>query len=91
MEPLEMNHSAASFVRLKDSTNIIAPHVPINGKLKVIKRYQNQLLMQLNLFQCERFSKWAIMQMNNGNTVLRTSSCSPKEHDEMSIANYYSN
>jgi hypothetical protein len=45
MEPLEMNHSA-SFVRLKDSTNII-PHVPINGKLKVIKRYQNQLLMQL--------------------------------------------
>jgi hypothetical protein len=23
------------------------------------------------------------MQMNNGNTVLRTSSCSPKEHDEM--------
>jgi hypothetical protein len=27
MEPLEMNHSAASFVRLKDSTNIIAPHV----------------------------------------------------------------
>jgi CubicO group peptidase (beta-lactamase class C family) len=46
MEPLEMNHSAASFVRLKDSTNI-TPHVPINGKLKVIKRYQNQLLMQL--------------------------------------------
>jgi hypothetical protein len=45
MEPLEMNHSAASFA--KDSTNIIAPHVPINGKLKVIKRYQNQLLMQL--------------------------------------------
>jgi hypothetical protein len=57
MEPLEMNHSAASFVRLKDST-IIAPHVPINGKLKVIKRYQNQLLMQLlNLFQCERFKQ----------------------------------
>jgi CubicO group peptidase (beta-lactamase class C family) len=53
MEPLEMNHSAASFVRLKDSTNIIAPHVPINGKLKVIKRYQNQLLMLE--FKCERF------------------------------------
>jgi hypothetical protein len=56
MEPLEMN-SAASFVRLKDSTNIIAPHVPINGKLSN-KRYQNQLLMQLlNLFQCERFKQ----------------------------------
>jgi hypothetical protein len=56
MEPLEMNHSAASFVRLKDSTNILFSR--INGKLKVIKRYQNQLLMQLlNLFQCERFKQ----------------------------------
>jgi hypothetical protein len=46
MEPLEMNHSAASFVRLKIPLTLL-PHVPINGKLKVIKRYQNQLLMQL--------------------------------------------
>jgi hypothetical protein len=43
MKPLEMDNSVASFVRLKDTTNIIAPHVPIDGKL--IKRYQNQLLM----------------------------------------------
>jgi hypothetical protein len=45
MKPLEMDNSVASFVRLRDTTNIIAPHVPIDGKLKVIKRYQNQLLM----------------------------------------------
>jgi hypothetical protein len=72
MEPLEMNHSAASFVRLKDSTNIIAPHVPINGKL-------SQTLPKptfdaaAEFIQCERLSKWAIMQMNNGNTVLSNS------------------
>jgi CubicO group peptidase (beta-lactamase class C family) len=28
-------------------------------------------------------SKWAIMQMNNGNTVLKQAVILPKEHDEM--------
>jgi CubicO group peptidase (beta-lactamase class C family) len=28
-------------------------------------------------------SKWAIMQMNNGNTVLKQAAVLPKEHDEM--------
>jgi CubicO group peptidase (beta-lactamase class C family) len=45
MEPLEMNHKA-SFVRLKDSTNIIAPHVPINGKLKLNATKTNFLMLE---------------------------------------------
>jgi hypothetical protein len=58
-----MNHSAASFVRLK-ITNI-CPHVPINGKLKVIAT--KQLLMQpRNLFQCKRFEQMGDYAMNNG-------------------------
>jgi hypothetical protein len=69
MEPLEMNHSAASFVRLKDS-NIIVPHVPINGKLSNQTLPKPTFDAAWNLFQCERFEQ-AIMQMNNGNTVLR--------------------
>jgi hypothetical protein len=61
-----MNHSAASFVRLKDSTNIIA-HAPINGKLKVIKRYQNTAFdAAAGIYSVNDLSKWAIMQMNNG-------------------------
>jgi hypothetical protein len=55
MEPLEMNHSAASFVRLKDSTNIISTH---KRKTQSNQTLQNQLLMQLLEFiQCERFKQ----------------------------------
>ena len=86
MKPLEMNHSAASYVRLKDSTNIIAPHVPINGKLKVIKRYQNQLFdAAAGIYSSVNdLSKWAIMQMNNGKYGPDNKQLfSEKEHNEM--------
>jgi CubicO group peptidase (beta-lactamase class C family) len=86
MEPLEMNRSAASFVRLKDSTNIIAPHVPIDGKLKVIKRYKNQLFdAAAGIYSSVNdLSKWAIMQMNNGKYGPENKQLfSQKEHDEM--------
>lgn len=86
MKPLEMNHSAASFVRLKDSTNIIAPHVPIEGKLKVIKRYKNQLFdAAAGIYSSVNdLSKWAIMQMNNGKYGPENKQLfSQKEHDEM--------
>ncbi|MFV8442802.1 serine hydrolase [Flavobacterium sp. LB2P44] len=68
MKPLEMNNSAASFLRLKDTTNIIAPHVPVNGKLKTIKRYQNPLFdAAAGIYSSiNDLSKWTIMQMNTG-------------------------
>jgi hypothetical protein len=78
MKPLEMNNSAASYVRLKDSTNIIAPHVPMNGKLKVIRRYQNQLLTQQREFIPMNDLR-AIMQMNNGNTVQKINNYSVRK------------
>ncbi|NRS89550.1 CubicO group peptidase (beta-lactamase class C family) [Flavobacterium sp. 7E] len=86
MKPLEMNHSAASFIRLKDTTNIIAPHVPIDGKLKVIKRYENQLFdAAAGIYSSVNdLSKWAIMQMNNGKYGPENKQLfSQKEHDEM--------
>jgi CubicO group peptidase (beta-lactamase class C family) len=86
MAPLEMNNSAASFVRLKDTTNTIAPHVPINGKLKVIKRYKNQLFdAAAGIYSSVNdLSKWAIMQMNNGKYGPENKQLfSEKEHDEM--------
>ncbi|SDW88831.1 serine hydrolase [Flavobacterium degerlachei] len=86
MKPLEMNNSAASFVRLKDSTNIIAPHVPIDGKLKVITRYKNQLFdAAAGIYSSVNdLSKWAIMQMNNGKYGADNKQLfSEKEHAEM--------
>ncbi len=86
MKPLEMDNSVASFARLKDTTNIIAPHVPIDGKLKVIKRYQNQLFdAAAGIYSSVNdLSKWAIMQMNNGQYGPDNKQLfSEKEHAEM--------
>jgi CubicO group peptidase (beta-lactamase class C family) len=86
MKPLEMDNSVASFVRLHDTTNIIAPHVPIDGKLKVIKRYQNQLFdAAAGIYSSVNdLSKWAIMQMNDGKYGPDNKQLfSKKEHAEM--------
>jgi hypothetical protein len=32
MQPLNMTGSASSFSRLKDKSNVIDPHAPVNGK-----------------------------------------------------------
>jgi CubicO group peptidase (beta-lactamase class C family) len=68
MNPLEMNNSAASFVRLKDTANVIAPHVPTDGKLKIIKRYTNQTFdAAAGIYSCVNdLSKWMILQLNKG-------------------------
>lgn len=38
MSPLGMTHSAASFDRLKDQSNVIDAHAPVEGKVQVIAR-----------------------------------------------------
>jgi CubicO group peptidase (beta-lactamase class C family) len=86
MKPLDMKNSAASFLRLKDTSNVIVPHVPIGGKLKVISRYKNQLFdAAAGIYSSVNdVSKWMIMQLNNGkygNDNLQL--FSEKEHTEM--------
>ena len=86
LKPLEMKNSAASFVRLKDTSNVIAPHVPIDGKLKVIKRYENQLFdSAAGIYSSVNdMSKWMIMQLNNGKYGPENKQLfSEKEHTEM--------
>jgi CubicO group peptidase (beta-lactamase class C family) len=86
MKPLEMKNSAASFVRLKDTSNVIVPHVPIDGKLKVISRYKNQILDAAGgiYSSVNDMSKWMIMQLNNGKYGTENKQLfSEKEHTEM--------
>jgi CubicO group peptidase (beta-lactamase class C family) len=86
MKPLEMNNSAASFVRLKDTSNVIVPHVPIDGKLKVISRYKNQILDAAGgiYSSVNDMSKWVITQLNNGKYGTENKQLfSEKEHNEM--------
>ncbi|WP_300565576.1 serine hydrolase [Flavobacterium sp.] len=68
MQPLEMKNSAGTFLTLKDTTNVIAPHVPIDGKLKIVRRYTNQILDAAGgiYSSVNDMSQWMIMQLNKG-------------------------
>ena len=68
MKPLQMNNSAASFTRLKDTTNTIVPHVPTDGKLVVIERYKNSIFdAAAGIYSSTNdLSKWVIAQLNKG-------------------------
>ncbi len=68
MKPLQMDHSSASYQRLKDRSNVIDAHSPVDGTVVVIPRY---LTITGNAAggiysSVADLSKWAIMQMNNG-------------------------
>jgi CubicO group peptidase (beta-lactamase class C family) len=68
MQPLNMTGSAAAYSRIKNKTNVIDPHVPIDGKVQVIEREFSEVGdaaggIYSNLTD---MCKWIIMQMNNG-------------------------
>lgn len=83
-EPLEMKNTGSTWNRLKDTSNVIVPHVPIDGKLKVITRYKNQTFdAAAGIYSSVNdMSKWAIMQLNNGKFGDKKL-FSEKEHTEM--------
>ncbi|MGL2966995.1 serine hydrolase [Flavobacterium sp. XGLA_31] len=85
MKPIGMTNSAASWSRLKDTTNTIVPHVPTNGKLEVVPRYTNHIFdAAAGLYaSVNDLSKWLIVQMNNGKYGDNQQLFSKKQHDEM--------
>ena len=42
LKPLQMTSTAPSYSRLKDKSNVIDPHAPVDGKVKVIRRDWNE-------------------------------------------------
>jgi len=68
MQPLQMTKSAASWSRLKDTTNVIAAHAPVAGKVQVIKRHQETFGSSAGgiYSSIADMSKWVIMQLNHG-------------------------
>lgn len=84
MKPLNMNRSAGSFVRLKDTTNLVTPHVPIDGKLKPIVRYKNTIMDAAGgiYTSVHDLSQWVLLQLNNGK-INDKSLFSEKQHKEM--------
>lgn len=68
MKPLGMAGSAASLNRVKDRSNMIDAHVPVEGKLKVVPMYSSTLLDPAGgiLSSVADMSKWVMMQLNRG-------------------------
>ena len=90
MKPLAMNQSASTFSRLKNKSNVIDAHAPVNGTVQVIKRDFSPTAdaaggIYSNLTD---MSKWIIMQMNDGKygDKLEKSIFSEKSHDQMWIS-----
>jgi hypothetical protein len=85
MKPIGMNSSAASWNRLKDTTNTIVPHAPTDGKLQIIPRYKNPIFdAAAGLYASTNdLSKWLILQMSKGKYGDNQSIFSEKQHKEM--------
>ncbi|HRO09245.1 MAG TPA: serine hydrolase [Saprospiraceae bacterium] len=68
--PLRMNRTGASWKTLHDKTNVIAPHVPVDGKLKVIERYTHSIFdAAAGLYSnVDDLIKWVRFQLNHGKT-----------------------
>lgn len=68
MRPLNMNASAASITRLKNSENMVHPHVPVNGKLQVVPFRPNEVINAAGgiFSNVVDMSKWMRMQLKHG-------------------------
>lgn len=68
MQPLGMTKSALSFDRLKDKSNIIDAHAPVNGKVSVIAKdfsANSNAAGGINT-SVNDLSKWVLVQLNGG-------------------------
>ena len=68
MQTLGMTGSAAAFSRLKDKSNVIDPHAPVNGKVQVIARNFNEVAnAAAGIYSnISDMSRWIIMLLNGG-------------------------
>ncbi len=87
MKPLGMTTSVASMSRLKNRSNLISPHAPVNGKVQplVIDWSETANAAGGIVSNLPDMCRWAIMQMNQGRygDSLKKSLFSPDQHDEM--------
>lgn len=68
MQPLGMTKTAASISRLKDKSNIISPHAPVNGKVQAIDIDWSETANAAGgiCSSVSDMSKWVIAQINGG-------------------------
>jgi CubicO group peptidase (beta-lactamase class C family) len=68
MQPLNMTGSAASYTRIKNNSNVIDPHAPVDGVVRVVDRDFNTVADAAGgiYSNISDMCKWIVMQMNNG-------------------------
>lgn len=87
MQPLQMTRSAASYDRLRDKSNVVDPHAPVDETIKVIKRDWSSVANAAGgiYSNITDLSKWLSMQLNEGRYGEQTDRrlFSEAMHDEM--------
>ena len=68
MKPLGMTSSAASYNRVRDRSNLMDAHIPVEGVLKVVPMYQSSLFNSGAgvISSVSDMSKWVMMHINRG-------------------------
>lgn len=68
LQPLGMNHSASAYDRLKDKTNVIDAHAPVNDKVQVITRHNGKADHAAGSIYSSiaDLSKWVLLHLNQG-------------------------
>ena len=87
MAPLGMTHSAASFDRLKDKSDIIDAHAPVDGKVQVIARSSLKVGHSAGGINSSiaDLSKWVLLHLAHGKygEGLNKTLFSENVHEEM--------
>ena len=68
IRPVGMTHSASTFDRLRDTSDVIDGHARIDGKEQVIKRHRGQVDNAAGgIYSCiSDLSKWVILHLSGG-------------------------
>ena len=85
LKPLGMMATAPSMLRVKDRSNIIDPHAPVNGKVEALKIDWSETANAAGglVTNVTDLSKWIIMQMNHGKYGDGKQMFSETVHEEM--------
>lgn len=70
IQPIGMTRTSGSWNTLEDRSNVISPHVPMEGELKVIDRYTNSIFdAAAGIYSnVDDLNKWMQFHLNNGKT-----------------------
>ncbi len=85
LDPLNMSSTAPSYKLVKNKTDIIDPHAPVDGVVKVIRRDWNEAANSAGgiYSNLTDMCKWIIMQMDNGKYGDGKQLLSKDVHEEM--------